>query len=210
MPSLRCVSRVECAYQRQACKQQHASQSYDCNKVKFDKSGQNGDVCEATQLQADCEAAEAIWHRATATNPSVSTPLLHFLRALNITQPPRLFPQSLYRERGSSSCVHFAFEAANHDMSNVCYNPHTLSQRRDWRTAAQATMDVQTAETRLLPRVPLVPSVPSWLCFGWLVPALQVARLSFGMKGSALDSPHRPQLGEAMTSRTPASWNMSD
>ena len=110
----------------------------------------------------------------------------------------------------ASSCVHFAFEAANHDMSNVCYNPHTLSQRRDWRTAAQATMDVQTAETRLLTRVPLVPSVPSWLCFGWLVPALQVARLSFGMKGSALDSPHRPQLGEAMTSRTPASWNMSD
>lgn len=69
MPSLRCVSRVECAYQRQACKQQHASQSYDCNKVKFDKSGQNGDVCEATQLQADCEAAEAIWpstHRTFA------------------------------------------------------------------------------------------------------------------------------------------------
>lgn len=39
MPSLSCVSRSECAYQKQACKQQHASQAYDCNKVKLNNSG---------------------------------------------------------------------------------------------------------------------------------------------------------------------------
>ena len=67
--------------------------------------GPNGDVCEATQLQADCEVAEANFPtQATTTNPSVSTLLLHFLPALNTTQPPRLFPQSLYRKRGPSSC----------------------------------------------------------------------------------------------------------
>ena len=59
MPSVSCVSCVECTYQTQACKQEYASQSCDCHTVQFNKFAHNGDVCEATQPQADCEAAEA-------------------------------------------------------------------------------------------------------------------------------------------------------
>ncbi|CAE6935287.1 unnamed protein product [Symbiodinium sp. CCMP2592] len=127
MPSLSCVSRSECEHQKQACKQQHASQAYDCNKVKLNNSGTMEMCAQRLGFKRTVKSQKLILAQATTTNPSASTLLLHFLPALNITQPPRLLPKSLYRKRGPSSCMQFPLEAANHDMSTISYYPHHLS-----------------------------------------------------------------------------------